>query len=118
MNHYIPTGPSDPYYGVASHPVYVTDRASVLGYLGGKRNQIYGPGYERINMSVFKNFTVYREEKLQVRADIFNLFNTPSLGEPNDNTIDSNGGQITTHRTFQNNTPDSRFFQLSMKYSF
>jgi hypothetical protein len=118
LDHYIPTGPSDPYYGVASHPVYVTDRASVLGYLGGKRNQVYGPGYERINMSVFKNFTVYREEKLQVRADIFNLFNTPSLGEPNDNTIDSNGGQITTHRTFQNNTPDSRFFQLSMKYSF
>jgi hypothetical protein len=118
LDHYIPKSTSDPYYAVASHPVYVNDHASVLGYLGGKRNDIYGPGYERVNMSLFKSFPIYREQKLQFRADIFNVLNTPSLGEPSDNSIDSSGGVITSHRNFQNNTPDSRFFQLSMKYSF
>ena len=118
IGHYIPKNAADAIANSASMPVYVTDRASVLGYLGGKRNSIYGPGYERINMSIFKSFPIYREQKLQFRADVFNLFNTPSLGEPNDNTIDSTGGNITSHRKFQNNTPDSRFFQLSLKYSF
>jgi hypothetical protein len=55
---------------------------------------------------------------LQFRADAFNLFNTPSLAQPTDFTIDSTGGQITTPRSFQSLTPDARFFELSMMYSF
>jgi hypothetical protein len=69
-------------------------------------------------MSVFKVFTVYREQTLQFRADIFNLFNTPSLGQPSDMTIDSTGGTITGPRSFQKLTPDARFIQLSLKYAF
>jgi hypothetical protein len=45
----------------------------VLPYLGTARNQVYGPGYQRINMSVFKNFPTFESQYLQVRADIFNL---------------------------------------------
>jgi hypothetical protein len=33
-------------------------------------------------------------------------------------TIDSTGGVITTPRPFQKLTPDARFVQLSLKYSF
>jgi len=117
-SHYIPTGTSDPHYATASQPVYVTSLASALGYLGGKRNDVYGPGYERINMSVFKAFTIFREQTLQFRADIFNLLNTPSLGQPSDTSIDSTGGKITTPRSFQKLTPDARFVQLSLKYEF
>ena len=29
---------------------------------GGKQNQIYGPGYERVNMSLFKNFHTWRAQ--------------------------------------------------------
>ena len=98
----------------------VTDTATAIKYLGGKSNQIYGPGYNRINMSIFKNFTTWREQVLQFRADAFNLFNHPSLGNPssseqNDNP---NGGQITGPQFFQNNTPDARFLQLALKYQF
>jgi hypothetical protein len=32
--------------------------------------------------------------------------------------INSNGGQITAPQFFQQNTPDARFFQLSLKYIF
>ena len=69
-------------------------------------------------MSVFKTFTVFREQTLQFRADIFNLLNTPSLGQPSDTSIDSTGGKITTPRSFQKLTPDARFVQLSLKYEF
>jgi hypothetical protein len=116
--HYIPTGPSDPHYSQASMPVYVTDLKSILGYSGGKRDEVVGPGYERVNMSIFKSFKTYREQSLEFRSDIFNLFNTPSLGEPSTNNISSSGGKITSARSLQLHAPDSRFIQLSLKYAF
>ncbi len=88
-----------------------------LSLLGGRRNNVFGPGYERIDMSIFKSFPVFREQSLQFRADAFNLLNTPAYGTPN-NGIGSNGGQITSARNFQPNTPDARFFQLALKYIF
>jgi hypothetical protein len=104
------------------HPLtagnYITDPATILSYVGGRRNQIAGPGYERVNTSIFKNFSLYRENKLEFRADIFNLFNTPALGNPNDTNINDNAGQITGTRNLQSHAPDSRFIQLSAKYSF
>ena len=118
--HYIPKNAADA-ANAAAHsdttPVYVQDFASVMGYAGGKRDIAVGPGYERVNMSVFKDFRAYREQKLTFRADIFNLFNTPSLGESSGNNS-SSGGQITGPRSIQNNSPDARFFQLSLKYAF
>jgi len=97
----------------------VTGVAAAISYLGGKSNQIPGPGYERINMSVFKNFKTWREQALQFRADAFNLFNHPSWGNPNDDlSNDPSGGDITGVQAFQSFTPDSRFFQLSAKYVF
>ena len=102
------------------HPLtgYVTDTATALGYLGGRRNVVSGPGYERVNMSIFKEFKTYHEQNLEFRSDIFNLFNTPSLGQPSNTGIGTNGGQITGTRGLQRYAPDSRFIQLSMKYEF
>ncbi|WP_255551350.1 TonB-dependent receptor [Granulicella sp. dw_53] len=96
----------------------VTDQATVIQYLGGKSNQIYGPGYYGINMSLFKNFRTWREQYLQFRADGFNVLNHPTLGNPSTTNNSANAGNITGPKTFQNNTPDARFFQLSLKYAF
>ena len=96
----------------------VTDRAQVLEYMGGRRNEVPGPGYERINMSMFKDFVTYREQLLQFRVDVFNLLNTPAYGDPSTSNDSNKGGLITAPQTFQNNTPDARFFQLSAKYIF
>ena len=92
--------------------------AAALPYVGSPRGQTFGPGYVRTDMSLFKSFTTFREQSLQFRVDAFNLLNTPAYGNPGDSGISSNGGQITGARTFQSNTPDSRFFQFSGKYSF
>ena len=93
--------------GVAAYP-----------YVGSPRGQTYGPGYERVDMSLFKSFPTFREQALQFRADIFNLLNTPAYGNPSNGGISSKGGLITGARFFQANTPDSRFFQFALKYNF
>jgi len=102
---------------------------SAMAYLGGRRDDVYGPGYERINLSLFKDFRIHEGKTLQFRTDIFNLFNTPSYANPNSNASggglqsginnnSSQGGQITLPRFFQNFTPDARFFQFALKVSF
>jgi hypothetical protein len=91
---------------------------AALPYVGSARGQTYGPGYERIDMSLFKDFHIYRQSGLQFRADIFDLLNTPAYGDPSNSGISKNGGQISGLRGFQSNTPGSRFFQFSLKYHY
>jgi hypothetical protein len=100
------------------HPI-VTSIPDVIEYIGGKSNQLYGPGFDRVNMSLFKSFKTWHEQILQFRADAFNLLNHPSWGQPSDDTTnDAGGGDILAPQVFQSNTPDARFFQLSAKYVF
>jgi hypothetical protein len=102
----------------------LTSLADAIKYSGSRSNQIVGPGYERINMSMFKNFKTWREQYIQFRADAFNLFNHPTWGQPstdpNTGSMDLSlaSGSITGPQTFQANTPDARFFQLAAKYVF
>jgi len=95
----------------------VTDRATAIALLGTPQNNVYGPGYYQVNMSLFKSFSTWREQSLQFRADAFNVLNHPTLGTPND-SMNANGGLISGPKFFQNNTPDARFFQLALKYLF
>jgi hypothetical protein len=55
-----------------------------------------------------------------VRADIFNLFNTPAFGQPGNGSANDNstGGQIINTRSLGQFTPNPRFFQLAAKYYF
>ena len=96
----------------------VTNEATAIQFLGGRQNTLYGPGYYGVNMSLFKNFTIWREQYLQFRADIFNVPNHPTLANPANTTINTQAGLITGPKTFQNNTPDARFFQLALRYQF
>jgi hypothetical protein len=96
----------------------VTSETEAIALLGGRSLTVYGPGYYAVNMSIFKNFTTFREQYLQFRADAFNLLNHPTLGNPSNTNNNTNGGQITGPKFFQNNTPDARFLQLSLKYAF
>jgi TonB dependent receptor len=44
-----------------------------------RRNQIYGPGFASVDLSVFKNIPITERVKLQLRAEMFNLFNRVNL---------------------------------------
>jgi len=107
---------------VASSPV---SNAEIVGnaalpYLGGRYYGIYGPGFERVNTSLFKHVAIARDQEryIELRADIFNVLNTPTLGNPSTTSDSSTGGQITGPQTFQNFTPDARFIQISAKLAF
>jgi hypothetical protein len=97
----------------------ITTAAQAAPFLGDRAGRIAGPGYNRTNMSLFKSFPVYRESQLQLRADIFNVLNTPAFiltgGNDGPNGAVINPG---SYRFFQNNTPNSRFFQFALRYSY
>ena len=100
------------------YPTYVTNGAQAKLFLGGRADQITGPGFQRLDASIFKHFQTFEGQYLEVRVDGFNLPNTPSYAIPSTKTIGQSGGQITASRSGQNLTPDARFFQLSAKYVF
>lgn len=76
-----------------------------------------GPGFRKLDMSLFKHFRTFESQYLELRADVFNLTNTPILGQPN-GTNNTAGGQITSARQLQLDMPNGRFFQISAKYVF
>ncbi|MEO6982352.1 MAG: TonB-dependent receptor, partial [Edaphobacter sp.] len=48
------------------------------------RNSIRGPHHlGAVDLSIFKLFPIYRDSSLEFRADSFNVFNHPVLGDPN-----------------------------------
>ncbi|RXS97618.1 TonB-dependent receptor [Silvibacterium dinghuense] len=96
----------------------ITGAANILPYLGSPRSQISGPGWQRVDMTLTKNFTTFREQYLQFRADVYNLFNTPAWGTPSNTSTSNIGGQITGTAFLGNYSPDPRFLQLALKYYF
>jgi hypothetical protein len=72
------------------------------------------PGYRQVDMSLFKDFHVWREQHvLGFRADFFNIFNIASYGYPGNNINPGNSfGQITSVRS------PARQIQLSLHYAF
>jgi hypothetical protein len=94
--------------------------ACALGSTG--RNQFRGPGYLSNNLSLFKNFPIFRESSLEARFDAFNLTNTPAFGLPNSNSTSSNFGQITgtlgSGAGNVNGVGGSRVLQAAVKISF
>ncbi|MBM3814727.1 MAG: hypothetical protein FJW20_24140 [Acidimicrobiia bacterium] len=62
----------------------------------GGRNILYGPGRVNFDYSVFKDFQLSERFKLQYRAEMFNLFNTPQFDLPNSSIGNPNAGTITS----------------------
>jgi hypothetical protein len=86
-----------------------------------ERNALRGPGYWRVDASLFKNIVLPDNRYIQVRIEAFNLFNHVNLGLP-DGTIGTpgnlnpNAGRINS--TFNSNLEPQRFFQLGLKFAF
>jgi hypothetical protein len=71
------------------------------------------PGYQQVDMSLFKDFHVWGENHvLGFRADFFNIFNIASYGYPDNNINHSSFGLISSVRS------PPRQIQLSLHYSF
>jgi outer membrane receptor protein involved in Fe transport len=51
-----------------------------FGSLG--RNALRGPGYRNVDFSIFKDTPITEKVKIQLRAEIFNIFNHPNFSNP------------------------------------
>ena len=73
-----PTSFADPVSvpGYNSTPTYLS-----LGTLG--RNQVFGPGYRTVNVSMQKNFHVMGKYTLELHGDAFNVLNSAEFANPN-----------------------------------
>lgn len=109
----------------ASPPVATAVGQSDYSPLGGAPSQYYGPGYHRLDFSLFKNFRINERMHFEFRSEFFNLTNTPSFSLPGfagngvtaapgstDYTSDS-FGKITSTRDGQN---DQREIQFALKF--
>jgi hypothetical protein len=89
-------------------------RPAAPGTFGnGGRNTLVGPGRANVDLSVFKQFTIRADDRLQFRLEIFNLFNHANFAQPNA-TVDA---PLTVGRISATAT-DSRQVQLALKYLF
>ncbi len=59
------------------NPAAFVPLTSGPGNLG--RNALYGPGFADVDLSVFKNFAIKERVHLQLRAEMFNVFNRINL---------------------------------------
>ena len=105
----------------------------ISGTLGNERkNPLYGPHFRHLDLSVFKNFAVYRETTLQFRAESFNLTNVTNFGNPNTTiqvnpALDANGNATDVYSVQPNNVGtisttsanyNPRQIQFALKFQF
>lgn len=69
-------------------------------------NMLRGPGYQNWDLNLTKNTTIWREYRLQLRAEAFNAFNHPNFGNPgaavtNPSTIGVISSVISENRTME-----------------
>jgi hypothetical protein len=72
---------------------------------------ITGPGFERIDFSLFKNIPIHESISMQFRAEAFNVLNHTNYDTVNTNISQAQYGQVTGFR-------DPRIMQLALKFYF
>jgi hypothetical protein len=85
---------------------------------GTARNgNLRGPAYFNTDLSLFKDFHVWREQTLGFRFDAFNAFNIASYGNPDVGITDSNFGNISNQGSGAVRSVE-RHLQFSGNYRF
>ncbi len=75
------------------------------------RNPVRGPAYRNLDMAISRRIPLRATRSLEVRAEVFNVTNTPPFGSPNTTVGSAAFGTITT-------AGDPRVVQLALKLGF
>jgi hypothetical protein len=108
----------------ATPPVATTIGQTDYSPLGGGPSQFRGPGFHRLDFSLFKQFQLSERFRMEFRSEFFNLTNHPNFSNPGfsgngvtaaPGSLDytsSEFGKITSTRDGQN---DQREIQFALK---
>jgi len=102
-------GASTPYYETSAWAPVTEIRAGNTG-----RNSVRGPGWWNVDLSLFRRFPIGQKVALELRAEAFNVTNTPHFNNPNGNV---NSGAFMTITGTSNNAPE-RQFRLGARIQF
>jgi Carboxypeptidase regulatory-like domain len=99
----------------ANPPAAATVGQRNFAPLGGMGDQVAGPGFHRLDFSLFKEFQTTEKTHLEFRAEFFNITNTPQFGLPSFLNLSdtANFGQITSTSDSPN---DPRQIQFALKF--
>lgn len=89
------------------------DRFGTLG-----RNVVIGPAFHNTDVAVVKEMRPAWRLVLQLRLDVFNLFNHPNLGPPGHVVGSPTFGQISRTRMPTGEAGSSRQIQFASRLSF
>jgi hypothetical protein len=81
------------------------------GGTGSARNLFTGPGYFQVDLGIFKTFTIAKQ-RLELRTEIFNVFDTVNFADPSVLATAGSFGTITDTRV------PPRIIQLGAKWYF
>jgi hypothetical protein len=76
-----------------------------------KRGTIEGPGFNRADVGIFRNFRIYDRLAFQFRAEAFNVANHTNWQGVTTSTTSTSFGQVTSNR-------DARLLQFAGKFTF
>jgi hypothetical protein len=84
------------------------------------RNAIVGPGFSDTDLSLIKNVKLSGRARVQLRVEVFNLFNVANLGQPGRTAIVGSTafGVITNTRFATGDSGSSRQVQFAAKFLF
>jgi hypothetical protein len=107
-------------------PVATATGQTSYAPLGGTPTQLVGPGFHRLDFSLFKQFAITENKRLEFRTEVFNITNTPQFANPGfsgngvtaapgalDFSNLQNFGRITTTR---DGALDQREIQFALKF--
>jgi hypothetical protein len=108
------TGPLQSYFDPT---VFSAPAPNTFGNLG--RNVLHGPRLFEIDGSIFRRFRITERWNVELRAESFNVSNTPHFDRPGVIFGNAGFGQVTTARGTQSvQVNENRQFQFSLRLAF
>jgi len=107
---------SDDVYGAKTLTSYLNPKAFAQPAAGGfgnsHRNSIKGPSFHKVDLALSRLVSLTTSRTIELRLEVFNVFNTFNWGLPGTNFATGTFGKITSM------TGDPRIMQFGVKYGF
>lgn len=85
--------------------------ATGIAALGGSPTQVTGPAYRKLDVSLFRQIPLVEKTRLEIRAEAFNVTNTPNFSTPGSLTFTS----PSTFASISSTRDNSRQLQFAAK---